>query len=68
MRDIGGEPRSGVLRLMDEAREAGVKLAVVGSGGGDRAALSAQLSALIGQGRVQGLDCVLAGAADGMNV
>ncbi|GLC75111.1 hypothetical protein PLESTF_001595100 [Pleodorina starrii] len=53
------EPRPGVLRLMDEAREAGLKLAVCSAA--TKSSVVFTLKNLLGEGRFQGLDCFLAG-------
>ena len=54
-----GEPRPGVLRLMDEAKEAGLKLGVCSAAAKSTAEVS--LRGLIGDGRFAGLDVFLAG-------
>ncbi|GIL87060.1 hypothetical protein Vretimale_14226 [Volvox reticuliferus] len=53
------EPRPGVLRLMDEARAAGLKLAVCSAA--TKSSVVFTLKNLLGEGRFQGLDCFLAG-------
>lgn len=53
------KPRPGVLRLMDEAKAAGKKLAVCSAATKSSVILS--LENLIGMERFQGLDCFLAG-------
>ncbi|PNH09094.1 Protein CbbY [Tetrabaena socialis] len=53
------EPRPGVLRLMDEARAAGLKLAVCSAA--TKSSVVFTLTSLLGEGRFQGLDCFLAG-------
>ncbi|KAG2485807.1 hypothetical protein HYH03_015518 [Edaphochlamys debaryana] len=53
------EPRPGVLRLMDEAREAGLKLAVCSAA--TKSSVEFTLKNVLGEGRFQGLDCFLAG-------
>lgn len=53
------EPRPGVLRLMDEARAAGKKLAVCSAA--TKSSVIMCLENLIGLERFQGLDCFLAG-------
>ncbi|XP_010531366.1 PREDICTED: haloacid dehalogenase-like hydrolase domain-containing protein At4g39970 [Tarenaya hassleriana] len=53
------EPRPGVLRLMDEARTAGKKLAVCSAA--TKSSVVLCLENLIGIERFQGLDCFLAG-------
>ena len=53
------DPRPGVLRLMDDAREAG--LAVGGCSAGTKSSIVAVLGALLGEGRFKGLDVFLAG-------
>ncbi|KAK7318630.1 hypothetical protein RJT34_03333 [Clitoria ternatea] len=53
------KPRPGVLRLMDEARDAGKKLAVCSAA--TKSSVILCLENLIGIERFQGLDCFLAG-------
>lgn len=53
------ESRPGVLRLMDEARDAGLKLAVCSAA--TKSSVVFTLKNLLGEGRFQGLDCFLAG-------
>ncbi|KAJ4758824.1 haloacid dehalogenase-like hydrolase family protein [Rhynchospora pubera] len=53
------EPRPGVLRLMDEAKGAGVKLAVCSAA--TKSSVILCLENLIGLDRFKGLDCFLAG-------
>ncbi|PNW71496.1 hypothetical protein CHLRE_16g656650v5 [Chlamydomonas reinhardtii] len=53
------EARPGVLRLMDEARAAGLKLAVCSAA--TKSSVVFTLKSLLGEGRFQGLDCFLAG-------
>ncbi|GLI63176.1 hypothetical protein VaNZ11_005945 [Volvox africanus] len=53
------EPRPGVLRLMDEARAAGLKLSVCSAA--TKSSVVFTLKNLLGEGRFQGLDCFLAG-------
>ncbi|XP_050377691.1 haloacid dehalogenase-like hydrolase domain-containing protein At4g39970 [Argentina anserina] len=53
------EPRPGVLRLMDEAKAAGKKLAVCSAA--TKSSVILCLESLIGDVRIQGLDCFLAG-------
>eukprot|EP00258_Populus_trichocarpa_P045340 XP_024461359.1 haloacid dehalogenase-like hydrolase domain-containing protein At4g39970 isoform X3 [Populus trichocarpa] len=53
------EPRPGVLRLMDEAKTAGKKLAVCSAA--TKSSVILCLENLIGMERFQGLDCFLAG-------
>ncbi|PRQ48621.1 putative HAD hydrolase, subfamily IA [Rosa chinensis] len=53
------EPRPGVLRLMDEAKAAGKKLAVCSAA--TKSSVILCLESLIGIERFQGLDCFLAG-------
>ncbi|OVA07950.1 HAD-like domain [Macleaya cordata] len=53
------EPRPGVLRLMDEAKSAGIKLAVCSAA--TKSSVILCLESLIGIERFQGLDCFLAG-------
>ncbi|KAK9162762.1 hypothetical protein Syun_003664 [Stephania yunnanensis] len=53
------EPRPGVLKLMDEARAAGIKLAVCSAA--TKSSVVLCLENLIGFERFQGLDCFLAG-------
>ncbi|GFR50251.1 hypothetical protein Agub_g12437 [Astrephomene gubernaculifera] len=53
------EARPGVLRLMDEARAAGLKLGVCSAA--TKSSVVATLKALLGEGRFGGLDCFLAG-------
>ncbi|KAM5577193.1 haloacid dehalogenase-like hydrolase domain-containing protein [Rosa sericea] len=53
------EPRPGVLRLMDEAKAAGKKLAVCSAA--TKSSVILCLESLIGNERFQGLDCFLAG-------
>ncbi|KAF9607903.1 hypothetical protein IFM89_003717 [Coptis chinensis] len=53
------EPRPGVLRLMDEAKTAGIKLAVCSAA--TKSSVILCLESLIGIERFQGLDCFLAG-------
>ncbi|KAF8411440.1 hypothetical protein HHK36_003989 [Tetracentron sinense] len=53
------EPRPGVLRLMDEAKAAGIKLAVCSAA--TKSSVILCLENLIGIERFQGLDCFLAG-------
>ncbi|KAJ1405315.1 Phosphoglycolate phosphatase-like, domain 2 [Sesbania bispinosa] len=53
------KPRPGVLRLMDEAKEAGKKLAVCSAA--TKSSVILCLENLIGLERFQGLDCFLAG-------
>ncbi|KAG2441743.1 hypothetical protein HXX76_003358 [Chlamydomonas incerta] len=53
------EARPGVLRLMDEARAAGLKLAVCSAA--TKSSVVFTLKNLLGEGRFQGLDCFLAG-------
>ncbi|KAK9812782.1 hypothetical protein WJX72_003643 [[Myrmecia] bisecta] len=52
-------PRDGVLRLMDEARAAGLKVAVCSAA--TKSSVIFVLENLIGKGRFQGLDCFMAG-------
>ena len=54
------EARPGVLRLMDEAREAGLKLAVCSAA--TKSTVEFMLRRLLGEGRFSSLDCFLAGA------
>lgn len=53
------EPRPGVLRLMDEARAAGLKVAVCSAA--TKSAAVATVSSLLGKKRWDALDCFLAG-------
>lgn len=53
------EPRPGVLRLMDEAKSAGIKLAVCSAA--TKSSVIFCLENLIGLDRFKGLDCFLAG-------
>ncbi|KAI3873970.1 hypothetical protein MKW98_001619 [Papaver atlanticum] len=53
------EPRPGVLRLMDEAKTAGIKLAVCSAA--TKSSVILCLESLIGNDRFKGLDCFLAG-------
>ncbi|KAJ4745814.1 haloacid dehalogenase-like hydrolase family protein [Rhynchospora pubera] len=53
------EPRPGVLRLMDEAKGAGIKLAVCSAA--TKSSVILCLENLIGLDRFKGLDCFLAG-------
>ncbi|GAV82847.1 HAD_2 domain-containing protein [Cephalotus follicularis] len=53
------EPRPGVLRLMDEAKAAGIKLAVCSAA--TKSSVILCLENLIGKERFQSLDCFLAG-------
>ncbi|KAL5705206.1 hypothetical protein ACHQM5_023542 [Ranunculus cassubicifolius] len=53
------EPRPGVLRLMDEAKAAGIKLAVCSAA--TKSSVIMCLESLIGMERFLGLDCFLAG-------
>ncbi|XP_020975489.1 haloacid dehalogenase-like hydrolase domain-containing protein At4g39970 isoform X2 [Arachis ipaensis] len=53
------KPRPGVLRLMDEVKEAGIKLAVCSAA--TKSSVIMCLESLIGIERFQGLDCFLAG-------
>lgn len=53
------EARPGVLRLMDEAREAGIKLAVCSAA--TKSTVEFSLRRLLGEGRFSALDCFLAG-------
>lgn len=53
------EPRPGVLRLMDEAKAAGIKLAVCSAA--TKSSVILCLENLIGMERFQGLNCFLAG-------
>ncbi|KAJ3707315.1 hypothetical protein LUZ61_011020 [Rhynchospora tenuis] len=53
------EPRPGVLRLMDEAKGAGIKLAVCSAA--TKSSVILCLENLIGLDRFRGLDCFLAG-------
>lgn len=53
------DPRPGVLRLMDEARDAGKKLAVCSAA--TKSSVILCLENLIGMERFRGLDCFLAG-------
>ncbi|MCL7051918.1 hypothetical protein MKW94_017783 [Papaver nudicaule] len=53
------EPRPGVLRLMDEAKAAGIKLAVCSAA--TKSSVILCLESLIGNDRFKGLDCFLAG-------
>ncbi|KAK1361744.1 haloacid dehalogenase-like hydrolase domain-containing protein [Heracleum sosnowskyi] len=53
------EPRPGVLRLMDEAKAAGKKLAVCSAA--TKSSVILCLESLIGTARFQSLDCFLAG-------
>ncbi|KAF5198151.1 Haloacid dehalogenase-like hydrolase domain-containing protein [Thalictrum thalictroides] len=53
------EPRPGVLRLMDEAKAAGIKLAVCSAA--TKSSVILCLENLIGMERFHGLDCFLAG-------
>ncbi|KAL4331259.1 hypothetical protein HN51_038010 [Arachis hypogaea] len=53
------KPRPGVLRLMDEVKEAGIKLAVCSAA--TKSSVIMCLENLIGIERFQGLDCFLAG-------
>ncbi|PIA52091.1 hypothetical protein AQUCO_01000164v1 [Aquilegia coerulea] len=53
------EPRPGVLRLMDEAKAAGIKLAVCSAA--TKSSVILCLENLIGMERFLGLDCFLAG-------
>ncbi|XP_042044772.1 haloacid dehalogenase-like hydrolase domain-containing protein At4g39970 [Salvia splendens] len=53
------EPRPGVLRLMDEAKASGRKLAVCSAA--TKSSVVLCLENLIGLERFQGLDCFLAG-------
>lgn len=53
------EPRPGVLRVMDEARAAGIKLAVCSAA--TKSSVVYTLTSLLGQQRFDNLDCFLAG-------
>lgn len=53
------DPRPGVLRLMDDAREAGLAVGVCSAG--TKSSIVAVLGALLGEGRFKGLDVFLAG-------
>ncbi|XP_024316593.1 haloacid dehalogenase-like hydrolase domain-containing protein At4g39970 isoform X2 [Brachypodium distachyon] len=53
------EPRPGVLRLMDEAKDAGIKLSVCSAAA--KSSVVMCLENLIGLERFNGLDCFLAG-------
>jgi beta-phosphoglucomutase-like phosphatase (HAD superfamily) len=53
------EPRPGVLRLMDEAREAGLKVAVCSAA--TKSSVVFTLTSLLGKQRFEELDCFLAG-------
>ncbi len=52
-----------MLRLMDEARAAGLKLAVCSAA--TKSSVVYTLNSLIGEGRFKGLDCFLAGGSVG---
>ncbi len=52
-----------MLRLMDEAREAGLKLAVCSAA--TKPTVEFTLRTLLGEARFQGLDCFLAGRCKG---
>ena len=52
-------PRAGVLRLMDEARAAGMKVAVCSAA--TKSSVEYTLTSLLGKQRFEGLDCFLAG-------
>jgi hypothetical protein len=53
------EPRPGVLRLMDEARDAGLKVAVCSAA--TKSSVVYTLTSLLGKQRFEELDCFLAG-------
>lgn len=60
------EPRPGVLRLMDEARQAGLKVAVCSAA--TKSSVVYTLTSLLGKQRFEELDCFLAGGEGWMSL